>query len=217
MVGPQPAMRCPSCDHDNRAERRFCAKCGAALAPRCAACGAANEPGESFCGECGASLTARPTPAAVGPRAPTDAGERRQLTVLFCDLVGSTELSARLDPEDWREIVRRYQAAAAGVVEKHGGHVAQYLGDGLLVYFGYPQAHDDDGERAVRAALGIVDTTRAIAADGTPLAVRVGIHTGPVVVGTMGGGGRRETLALGDTPNVAARVQGAAEPDTVVV
>src|SRR5262245_60954113 len=217
-------MQCAACGHTNRSERRFCAKCGARLGEICAACRTQNDPGENFCGSCGAELT----PAPAAPRRPavhaaapesgsTPQGERRQLTVLFCDLVGSTELSARLDPEDWREGVRHYQAAAAEVVAKHGGHVAQYLGDGLLVYFGYPQAHDDDGERAVRAGLGIVDATHAIAADGTRLAVRVGIHTGPVVVGTMGGGGRRETLALGDTPNVAARVQGAAEPDTVVV
>jgi class 3 adenylate cyclase/tetratricopeptide (TPR) repeat protein len=214
-------MRCPSCNHDNRVDRRFCTECGGALAASCAACGASIEPGEKFCGGCGAPLTAGNQAAtattAAAPSPESGTGERRQLTVLFCDLVGSTELAARLDPEDWREVVRRYQETAAAVIERLGGHVAQYLGDGLLVYFGYPQAHDNDGERAVRAGLGLVDATRAILTQGTSLAVRVGIHTGPVVVGTMGGGTRRETLALGETPNVAARLQGLAAPDAVVM
>jgi class 3 adenylate cyclase/predicted ATPase len=140
--------------------------------------------------------------------------ERRQLTVLFCDLVDSTQLAAGMDPEDWREVVRGYQQRAAEVVERFDGHVAQYLGDGLLVYFGWPSAHEDDAERAVRAGLGIVDT---IAAGDTRLAVRIGIHTGPVVVGEMGGGASRETLAMGDTTNVAARLQVEAEPDSVVL
>jgi class 3 adenylate cyclase/tetratricopeptide (TPR) repeat protein len=205
-------MRCPSCEHDNRAERRFCAECGAPLGARCPACGAANEPGEKFCGACGASL-----PPGLSPgRAPeAETGERRQLTVLFCDLVGSTELSGRFDPEDWQDLVRAYQQAAAAVVAQHGGHVAQYLGDGVLVYFGYPQAHEDDPERAVRAGLALLDAmgpvnARLATPDGTRLAVRVGMHTGPVVVAESG-------EVFGETPNLAARVQGAAEPDTVVV
>jgi class 3 adenylate cyclase len=148
--------------------------------------------------------------------------ERRQLTVMFCDLVGSTNLSARLDPEDLREVVRLYQKTAADVIQDFDGHIAQYLGDGLLVYFGYPQAHEDDAHRAVRAALGIVEAmgtlnTRLDSEYGVQLAVRLGIHTGPVVVGEMGGGGRHEQLALGETPNIAARLEGLAEPDTVVI
>ncbi|MBI3796326.1 MAG: AAA family ATPase, partial [Deltaproteobacteria bacterium] len=146
------------------------------------------------------------------------AAERRQLTVMFCDLVGSTALSAHLDPEEFREVVRAYQATCTAVIARYDGHIAQYLGDGLLVYFGYPGAHEDDAQRAARAGLGIVaalhdfNTRRR-----PPVQVRIGIHTGLVVVGEIGEGGKREHLALGDTPNIAARLQGLAEPDTVVI
>jgi class 3 adenylate cyclase/predicted ATPase len=157
---------------------------------------------------------------------PTDSrspdAERRQLTVLFCDLVESTALSAELDPEELREVVRAYQATCAEVIQRFDGYIAQYLGDGLLVYFGYPQAHEDDAPRAVRAGLGILEAMGPLRARltqerGVSLAVRLGIHTGPVVVGTMGGGDRQEQLALGEAPNIAARLQGLAEPDTMVV
>ena len=150
---------------------------------------------------------------------PAADAERRQLTVMFCDLAGSTDLSQRLDAEDLRSVVRAYQAAASGVIQRHAGHIAQYLGDGLLVYFGHPQAHEDDAERAVRAGLEILAALRALndTLEPTRLAARVGIHTGPVVIGEMGGGAKSETLALGDTTNLAARVEGAAEPDTVVI
>jgi class 3 adenylate cyclase len=129
------------------------------------------------------------------PRSPE--AERRQLTVLFCDLADSTRLSSQLDPEDLREVVLAYQATCVEVIQRFDGHVAQYLGDGLLVYFGYPQAHEDDAQRAVRAGLGILEAmgtlnTRLERAKGMRLAVRIGIHTGPVVVGTMGSGGRHE-------------------------
>jgi TOMM system kinase/cyclase fusion protein len=156
------------------------------------------------------------------PISPPPDAERRQLTVLFCDLVDSTVLASQLDPEEWREVVRAYQDTCAKVIARFEGHIAQYLGDGLLVYFGYPQAHEDDAQRAVRAGLGIVDAMSTFNAQlaqarGFRLAIRVGIHTGLVVVGEMGGGGRHEQLALGDTPNVAARLQGLAEPDTIVI
>ena len=145
------------------------------------------------------------------PRPPE--AERRQLTVLFCDLVESTALAARLDPEELREVVRAYQETCARVIERFDGHIAQYLGDGLLVYFGYPQAHEDDAQRAVRTGLGLVEAmgglnARLQAEQAVRLAVRVGVHTGLVVVGEMGGGARREALALGETPNLAARLQG---------
>ena len=131
-------------------------------------------------------------------------------------------LSGQLDPEDLREVVRAYQATCAEVIQRFEGHIAQYLGDGLLVYFGYPQAHEDDAQRAVRAGLGMVEAmgalnTRLEQDTGVRLAVRLGIHTGLVVVGEMGGGGRQEQLALGETPNLAARLQGLAAPDTVVI
>jgi class 3 adenylate cyclase/tetratricopeptide (TPR) repeat protein len=143
--------------------------------------------------------------------------ERRQLTVLFCDLVGSTELSRRLDPEDYRELVKKYQSACAEVVAHYDGHIAQHLGDGLLVYFGFPRAHEDDAQRAVRAGLGVVDAVSGVATPDGPLAVRVGIHTGLVVVGDVGSGSSQEQLALGDTPNLAARLQALATPGTVVL
>ena len=133
--------------------------------------------------------------APASPPAPN--AERRQLTLMFCDLVDSTTLASQLDPEDLREVVRAYQAACAEVIQRYGGHIAQYLGDGLLVYFGYPQAHEDDAQRAVRTGLGIVeamDTLNALLAQhtGVRLAVRLGIHTGLVVVGEIGSAGRQE-------------------------
>jgi class 3 adenylate cyclase len=142
--------------------------------------------------------------------------------VLFCDLVDSTKLASHLDPEDWRDVVRTYQATCAEVIQRFEGHIAQYLGDGLLVYFGYPQAHEDDAQRAVRAGLGIVATLEALNTHlaqryEVRIAVRIGIHTGLVVVGDVGGGRRQEQLALGETPNLAARLQGLAAPDTVVL
>jgi class 3 adenylate cyclase/predicted ATPase len=161
----------------------------------------------------------QPQPRA-DPHAPE--AERRQLTVLFCDLVDSTVLASQLDPEDWREVVRAYQEACAKVIALYDGYIAQYLGDGLLVYFGYPLAHEDDAQRAVRAGLGMVEAlgqlnTRLAQERGVHLAVRLGIHTGQVVAGEIGGGARHEQLALGETPNVAARLQGIAAPDTLVV
>jgi class 3 adenylate cyclase len=152
---------------------------------------------------------------------PSDA-ERRQLTVMFCDLVDSTPLAAQLDPEDFREVVRAYQQTCAEVIQRFEGHIAQLLGDGLLVYFGWPAAHQDDAQRAVRAGLGMLDAmtsfhTRLERAQHLRLAIRVGIHTGLVVVGEMGGGRHHEQLALGETPNVAARIQAVAEPNTVAL
>jgi class 3 adenylate cyclase len=149
-------------------------------------------------------------------------GERRQLTVMFCDLVGSTALSKRLDPESLRTVILDYQRTAAQVITRYEGHVAQYLGDGLLVYFGYPLAHEDDAARAVHTALGIIAALhdwngQRIHSDLPPLAVRIGIDTGLVVVGEIGGSKRHEPLALGDTPNLAARLQGLAAPDAVVI
>jgi class 3 adenylate cyclase len=152
------------------------------------------------------ALQPAPHTASLSPDA-----ERRQLTVLFCDMVDSTKLSSQLDPEDWREVVRAYQDTCAKVTARFEGHIAQYLGDGLLVYFGYPRAHEDDAQRAVRAGLGMLEAlgqlnTRLAQERGIPLAVRLGIHTGLVVVGDVGGGTRQEQLALGETPNLAARL-----------
>jgi class 3 adenylate cyclase/predicted ATPase len=152
---------------------------------------------------------------------PPDA-ERRQLTVLFCDLVESTKLASQLDPEDWRDVVREYQRVCSEIIQRYDGHIAQLLGDGLLVYFGYPHAHEDDAQRAVHTGLGIVEAigalnTRLEQDKGITLAMRLGIHTGVVVIGELGGAGRQEQLALGDVPNIAARIQGLAAPDSVVI
>jgi class 3 adenylate cyclase/tetratricopeptide (TPR) repeat protein len=178
----------------------------------CHHCGAEIVPGFRFCGHCGAALESAPEVSA----------ERRQLTVVFCDLVGSTALSERLDPEELRDLVRRYQSEVYGVVARLDGHVAQYLGDGVLIYFGFPSAHEDDARRAVEAALDILERVERFAAEigeagGPRPAVRLGIHTGPVVTGEVGAGSSRERLALGQTPNIAARIQSLADPGTALL
>ena len=160
--------------------------------------------------------------AVVAP-ASRDEAERRQLTVMFCDLVDWTALSTRFDPEDLREVIRAYQDACAKVIAQYDGYVAKYLGDGVLVFFGYPQAHENDAERAVRAGLGIVETVPNIivandALRGLELAVRIGINTGPVVVGDIiGEGASVQASVVGETPNVAARLQALAGPNQVVI
>ncbi len=147
------------------------------------------------------------------------AAERRQLTVMFCDLVGSTALSARLDPEELREVIGRYHRRSAGIIAKSGGFVARYMGDGVLAYFGYPQAHEDDAERAVRAGLELAAAASTLDdGAGAALQVRVGIATGLAVVGDLlGEGAAREQAVVGDTPNIAARLQALAGPDMVII
>ena len=146
-----------------------------------------------------------------------DSAERRQVTVMFSDLVGSTALSARMDPEDLREVISAYQKCVAETVQRFGGFVAKYMGDGVLVYFGYPQAHEDDAERAVRAGLELIAAVGALKSSA-PLQTRVGIATGLVVVGDLiGSGEAQEQRIVGETPNLAARLQGIAEPNTVVI
>ena len=219
-VASDMAVRCPQCQTSTPATRLFCTTCGQALAWACPQCGARNDPTARFCGGCGHAVTAPTAPdRASGPAVPPlptasvpplAEAERRQLTVLFCDLVDSTRLARKLDPEDWRNVVQAYQETCATVIQRFGGYIAQYLGDGLLVYFGYPQAHEDAAERAVRTGLGLVEAmgplNTTLARDhGVRLALRVGIHTGLVVVGVVGTGDRQERLALGATPNLARR------------
>ena len=149
--------------------------------------------------------------------APHDTAERRQVTVMFSDLVGSTALSARMDPEDLREVISAYQQCAAETVRRYGGFVAKYLGDGALVYFGYPQAHEDDAERAVRAGLDLIAAVAALKTCAS-LQSRVGIATGLVVVGDLiGSGSAQEQAIVGETPNLAARLQAAATPGAMVI
>ena len=231
-------MQCTRCHHQNSPAAKFCESCGTNLAQVCPACSHPVSAQANFCSACGTALQPSATPPTPEPRSSRPStpgaeavdgtatpaaplGERRQLTVLFCDLVGSTELAARLDPEDWRDIAAQYQRSAAAAVTRFGGYVARYLGDGLLAYFGWPHAHDDDAERGVRSGLRILDVvhelgvrSQADAERTVPLRVRVGVHTGPVVIAL--GGGEQEDI-FGDTPNIAARVQAAAEPDTVAI
>jgi class 3 adenylate cyclase len=235
-------MRCPRCEADNPEGLKCCGECGTPVTAPCPTCGFANPPQFKFCGDCGTRLSGQPraaqataaderrdsqetepprvTPPATARLRPE--AERRQLTVLFCDLVNSTVLAGQLDPEDLRDVIQAFQDTCAAAIHRFDGHIAQYLGDGLLVYFGYPQAHEDDARRAIETGLGMVEAIAALNTHlaqntGIRLAVRVGIHTGLVVVGEVGGSARQEQLALGETPNVAARILGIAAPDTVVI
>src|SRR6516162_9045456 len=160
-----------------------------------------------------------PSPASATAAVPAKdtAAERRQVTVMFSDLVGSTALSTRMDPEDLREVISAYQKCVADTMQRFGGFVAKYMGDGVLVYFGYPQAHEDDAERAVRAGLELVAAVGGLKTHA-PLQTRVGIATGLVVVGDLiGSGASQEQAIVGETPNLAARLQGVAEPNMVVI
>ena len=194
----------------------------------CPRCGFENPAGFAFCGKCGSSLTDQDltsAPVQVEKRVDRieDQAERRQLTVMFCDLVGSTALSEQLDPEDLREVMFAYRDVCAKVINRFEGYIAQFLGDGLLVYFGYPVAHEDDAHRAVRTGLGIVEAIKNLNPQlekerGVRLAVRIGIHTGLVVAGDMATGDQlQEKAVVGETPNVAARVQSLAQTDSIVI
>ena len=180
----------------------------------CSACRTALQPDDKFCRNCGTKVEA----VAVA----SEGAERRLMTVLFCDLVGSTQLSVKLDPEEMHEIVQMYQTACGRQVERYDGYVAQYQGDGIVVYFGYPNARSDAAERAVLAGLSMRDAVQRLSEEiapmwGVELAVRIGIHTGVVVIGEMGASGHTEWMALGDAPNIAARVQGEAGKNEVMI
>ncbi len=237
-------MQCSNCGFENPSGMNFCGECGAPLPQRCARCGFDNPPRFKFCGQCGEPLlkdeggalrvkdenkNLQPShevlplhPSSLTRSVHPSRAERRQLTVMFCDLVGSTTLSERLDPEELREVIRLYQQTSAAVIQRFDGYIAQFLGDGLLVYFGYPQAHEDDAQRAVRAGLGIVAELKQLSSQQrqslkVELAVRLGLHTGLVVVGEIGTGERREQLAIGETINLAARLQSLTAPNTIAL
>ena len=214
-------MRCDKCGTENPDRAKFCVECASPFARKCPSCNAENPPTAKFCLECAQPLHAEAlaTTAKTPSQRQAPDGERRHLTVLFSDLVNSTQIAAHLDPEDWRDIAAQYQETAATAVTRFGGHVAKYLGDGLMVYFGWPQAHEDDAERAVRAGLAIIDEVAALngrlaAEHKVKLSVRVGVQTGSVVIGHGGG---TDADIFGDAPNVASRVQSAAEPDSVLI
>jgi class 3 adenylate cyclase len=229
-------MDCPSCGRINPESKKVCGDCDAPLFLRCYACGADNPSGKRFCGDCGEALmptgtarlseadrvstsaVARLTEPSTLSSAPRSSAERRQLTVMFCDLVGSTALATMLDPEDLREIIAEYRDGVAAIVRKYGGTISRYIGDGLLILFGHPSAHEDDPESAVRAALEIAAARHAPSAPALELRVRLGLATGLVIVGDLIGSEAAEPQAvLGETPNLAARLQALAEPDGVVI
>src|SRR5689334_20190678 len=199
-----------------------CQECGASMPPVCSACGDDNYRSAKPSELSGDKLPNRLSTTLnwTGPPPPTasvrSSAERRQLTIMMCDLVGSTELAARLDPEDLRDIIAAYRDQVTAIVRKYEGSVSRYVGDGALVLFGYPTAHEDDGERAVRAALEI----SAAASPGGALAipVRIGIATGLVIVGDLvGNEAVEERAVVGETPNLAARLQGLAPPNGVMI
>jgi class 3 adenylate cyclase/tetratricopeptide (TPR) repeat protein len=210
-------MRCPGCSTENPEGAKFCIACVVPLRSRCLKCGTESPPEAKFCAQCGASLDANgPARAEAGSHDSDLTGERRHLTVLFCDLVGSTALAAQLDPEEWRAIVADYHRTVTDAIERFGGHVAQYLGDGVMAYYGYPEAHDNDAELAANAGLAILDAIAKFNERATlrKLSARVGIDSGAVVVGAGAG---KEADVFGDAPNIAARVQAAAEADSVMI
>lgn len=185
---------------------------------QCIKCSHVNRPTARFCEACGSALNHTSVP--LESHLLDAAGERRQLTVMFCDLVDSTALSERLDPEDYHDLLRSYQNTCGEVINVFDGHIAQYLGDGLLVYFGYPVAHEDDAKRAIKTAIGILAALKRLNATlqkDLQLAVRLGVHTGVVVIGELGSGQNGDQLALGETLNIAARLLNVAKPDTIVI
>lgn len=215
-------MECSTCHYNNPQDALFCMKCGGKLQRECPACGAELPEDALFCVKCGIKLSLKDSPTEDQQQAFVPDTERRQLTVMFCDIVDSTSISEKLDPEDLREMLRDYQKTCYKIIHRFDGHIAQYLGDGLLVYFGYPQAHEDDAQRAARTGLAIVEAVNRLNPSlqekwNVELSVRVGIHTGLVVTGEVGEGSSSEYLAIGDVPNIAARLQGEAAPDTVMV
>ena len=215
-------MKCSKCRHTNPQDAKFCMKCGTKLKRECIACGTELPENALFCMKCGKKLDRKDDPTDSPQHNISPGAERRQLTVMFCDIVDSSSLSEKLDPEDLREVIRDYQETCNKVISRFEGHIAQYLGDGLLVYFGYPKAHEDDAQRAARAGLAIVEAVSHLTPGleeykNIELSVRVGIHTGLVVTGAVGAGVSSEYLAIGDVPNIAARLQGEAAPNTVVV
>src|SRR5215471_21753800 len=225
-------MRCAHCGTDSPAGMRFCGQCGAALASACPSCGAANPPEHKFCGQCGRPLDLPGSEASAAPkreyRKPQTAGtmstlpgEMKQVTVLFCDIVNSTPLTEQLGPEGMRDLVGAFLDSSLAEVRRYGGTAPQFTGDGFMALFGAPLTHEDHVRRALLAAVAIQRALRGEgdAADTDPLdlPVRIGINSGPVVFGPVGGDLAMDPTVIGDTANVAARLQQAAEPGTILL
>ena len=227
-------MQCPHCHADNRSERRFCAKCGAKLTLTCVSCGFANEPGEKFCGGCGIALGA-PAPAEaynfsspkfytphhlagkiLGSKSALE-GERKQVTALFCDIANSTVLSNRLGPEEMHALLNQFFEMALAEVHRYEGTINQFLGDGIMALFGAPLAHEDHARRAALAALNFQkELAKLVVRKGQVIRVRMGINTGLVVIGAIGDNLRMDYTAVGDTTNLAARLQQLAEQGQII-
>jgi len=211
-------MPCLRCGDELVGRGKYCTACGAPQMPTCPACRHLNPVDSRFCSECGRRLQDDIGDLTHPIGAPTSRAERRQLAVMFCDLVGSTLLSTRLDPEELLGVVGRYQAAVAAAVQRYGGFVARYLGDGVLVYFGWPRADETQAERAARAALAVVAAVNRMSAQGKNLQVRIGIASGLVVVGDITSSAAvQEQVVVGEAPNLASRLQAMAEPDSIVI
>jgi class 3 adenylate cyclase/tetratricopeptide (TPR) repeat protein len=208
---------CLSCQHLNSETAKFCSQCGTALEKVCSRCQTKVDLSASFCPECGTKFSS----AAVRDKASRSA-EHRYTSVLFSDLAGSTQLAEQLDPETLHDVIGRYHDLVSKAVERYEGHVAKFLGDGVMAFFGYPVAHEDDCKRSILAGLSILESLSELNKDlksqhGVEIAVRVGIHSGSVIAGEMGNVDRPVMDIVGETPNIAARIQEIAEPNTVVV
>ena len=211
-------MNCPTCGSLNEAGRKFCGECGGRLSAACPSCGTPNAPGTKFCGECGTALTdavaapVQPSVAPVPSAAPS--AERRLVSVLFADLVGSTTLAEDRDPEETRDLLTRYFDTASELIGRYGGTIEKFIGDAVMAVWGVPTAHEDDPERAVRAALDLVSAVGGMTDAGLPLQVRAAVLTGEAAA-TIGA--RGQGMVAGDLVNSASRLQGLAPPGTVLV
>ena len=209
-------MQCQACNAEVPIASRFCNECGALVPAVCVSCGALAPPAAKFCAQCGGNLSGRQTEVAESPF--VQAAERRYLSVMFCDMVGSTEISARLDPEDLGALIQAYQNRVATTVHQYGGFIARHVGDGVLIYFGWPKATETDAEQAIRAALVTAREVSGTAINGERVLVRIGIATGLVVIGgQIDIGGARHQAAIGETPNRAARLQALAQPNSIII
>ena len=214
-------MACPRCDAETLAGMRFCGTCGALFFVSCQTCGTDNPPDNKFCGQCGALLTGPADGEPIAPRY-TPAGELKQVTVLFCDVVDSTVIAERLGPEAMHELIRWFIDTALAEVHRYGGTAPQFTGDGFMALFGAPITHEDHVRRALLAARAIRDAVGGPGGDaGTrpphEFRIHMGIHTGLVVFGSVGGNLRMDPTAIGDAANIAARLQGAADPGMILI
>ena len=205
---------CPSCGARNDPSQRFCGSCGANLERLCPSCGAINPVGFAFCGSCGASLGQGPPPTRTEAETPRE--ERRLATVVFADLSGFTSLSEQMDPEDVKGLAHELAGKMGDEVVRFGGTVMSVMGDAVMAVFGAPVTHEDDAERAVRAALAMRDSIEQ-SSSGLPLQLHIGVNSGQVMAGMVGSGDRSEYAVMGDVTNTAARLQSAAPPVTILV